>query len=272
MNGVMKTITALTVLAILLLAVSAASAQEPGKQTAVDMGLHYKYLLYLPSDYGEAGRHWPMILFLHGAGERGSNLTAVKTHGPPKYVDNTVYLTRGILPQVYQFIIVSPQCPSGEWWSNDHLIPLLNEVIADYAVDRNRIYVTGLSMGGFGTWSLASVLPDKFAAIAPICGGGDAWGLLKGNYNTTKEIPAAIPANLVKIPIWAFHGGADTTVPTVESQKMADAVKAAGGNVLLTIYPNVGHDSWTQTYSKPEIYNWFLENAILTGIDDWPIR
>jgi len=122
------------------------------------------YLLFLPDKYNEEKKDWPLILFLHGSGERGSVIDSVKKHGPPKIVEQ--------VPD-FPFIVLSPQCPKEQQWSNDILIPLLDEIVKKYRVDEKRIYLTGLSMGGFGTWALAIQYPHRFAAIAPICGGGD---------------------------------------------------------------------------------------------------
>jgi predicted peptidase len=195
-----------------------------------------RYLLYLPKDYKADRRHpWPLILFLHGSGERGSDLEKVKTHGPPKLV------AQG---KDFPFIIVSPQCPDGQWWDPDILMGLLSDVTKKYVVDKDRIYLTGLSMGGFGTWTLGAEHPELFAAIAPICGQGD----------TSKA------AALKDMPIWAFHGGKDPVVAIKGDQDMVDAVKAAGGDVKFTIYPDAGHDAWTETYDNPDLYQWFLQH------------
>ncbi len=123
----------------------------------------YEYLLYLPEGYAEQEASWPLLLFLHGAGERGDSLALVNVHGPPKLIEQG---------QGFPFIVVSPQCPEDQRWSVKTLDKLLNDIVAQYRVDEDRIYVTGLSMGGFGTWNLAARFPHRFAAIAPICGGG----------------------------------------------------------------------------------------------------
>jgi predicted peptidase len=148
----------------------------------------------------------------------------------------------------FDFIIVSPQCPKDIWWpeKNEILINLLDDIEKKYRVDTDRVYLTGLSMGGFGTWSLAMAYPDRFAAIAPICGGGERYGAPR----------------LKKVPVWAFHGAKDNTVPLIRSQEMVDAVKKAGGDAKLTIYPEAEHDSWTETYNNPELYEWFLSHKI----------
>jgi predicted peptidase len=212
------------------------SEQMFEKQITETVGL--RYLLYLPEGYGaKEEQRWPLLLFLHGAGERGADLNLVKKHGPPKLI------AQG---REFPFIVVSPQCPSVQWWTEklDDLVALLDEVQSKYAVDRERVYLTGLSMGGFGTWSLACRHPERFAAIAPICGGGE-W------YLTDR---------LKKVPVWVFHGAKDPVVPPRESTEMVEALKKAGGDVQLTIYPDAEHDSWTVTYNNPKLYEWFLSH------------
>ncbi len=211
--------------------------QHPQRfEATVTRDLACSYLLYLPADYGrDAQQRWPLILFLHGAGERGNNLDLVKKHGLPKILQNRTD---------FPFIVVSPQCPRGQWWNNQVLIGLLDEIMARYAVDPRRVYLTGLSMGGFGTWSLAIEYPDRFAAIAPICGGG-------------------IPYQLDRIrhvPVWAFHGARDNIVPLFESKRMVETLERMGGQAMLTVYPQAEHDSWTATYNNPKLYEWFLEH------------
>ena len=201
------------------------------------MKVELKYLLYLPQDYDkDAGKAWPLVLFLHGSGERGTDLEAVKKHGPPKLVAEG---------KQFPFILVSPQCPPEQWWDPFVLKGLLDDVQAKYHVDPDRVYVTGLSMGGFGTWDLARHYPDKFAAIAPICGGGD---------------PQFVQA-LAHMPAWVFHGEDDPAVPIRRSEEMVDALKKAGDpEVKFTRYPGVGHDSWVKAYNDPELYEWLLSH------------
>ncbi|MEA5506339.1 prolyl oligopeptidase family serine peptidase [Halotia wernerae UHCC 0503] len=138
----------------------------------------------------------------------------------------------------------SPQCPPGQYWSIRPLSILLDQAIASYPIDCDRVYLTGLSMGGFGTWRWAAAEPQSFAAIAPICGGD--------NPLTAK--------NLKNLPVWAFHGARDHVVPLRESENMVFALQACGGNVKFTVYPKADHDSWTQTYNNPELYEWFLQH------------
>lgn len=195
------------------------------------------YLLYLPEGYEkDTKKRWPLVMFLHGIGERGDDVSRVKSIGPPAMVAEG---------KQFPFIMVSPQCPPDSWWGSetDVLTALLDEIEAKYRVDKNRVYLTGLSMGGYGTWALAAAQPKRFAAIAPICGGGDP----KRAY-------------LIKdIPMWVFHGDKDSVVPLAQSQDMVNAVKAAGGKPKFTVYPGVEHDSWTVTYNNDEFWKWLLE-------------
>jgi predicted peptidase len=226
-------ISTLALFAVRALAADPAQPQqEKHFEAPITVTAKINYLLFLPQGYDKSKERWPLILFLHGAGESGTNLAKVKVHGPPKIVDSK--------PD-FPFIVVSPQSP-GFGWNPDTLNALLNNVVSNYRVDRHRIYLTGLSMGGFGTWALAAAHPEKFAAIAPICGGGEP----------------ADAGKLAGLPIWVFHGVKDQVVPIQRSRDMVEAVKAAGGNVKFTEYPEAGHDSWTATYNNPELYDWFL--------------
>jgi predicted peptidase len=207
-------------------------AQSFEKEITIKVKLNY--LLYLPEGYESSGKQiWPLMLFLHGAGESGSELDKVKIHGPPKLVEAGKKLP---------FILVSPQCP-GRGWNPDTLNALLDELTARHRVDKSRIYLTGLSMGGYGAWALAAAHPERFAAIAPICGGGTP-----GDAKKLKDLP-----------IWVFHGAKDSVVPLKRSEEMVAALKAAGGNPKFTVYSEASHDSWTETYDNPELFKWFLE-------------
>ena len=209
--------------------------QKLKKQVVREVTLDY--LMFLPQDYGkEQGKKWPLMLFLHGAGERGSDVNKVKVHGPPKIVENK---------KDFPFILVSPQCPENKWWEPQEVIALLDEVQSKYKVDPDRVYLTGLSMGGFGTWETATQYPERFAAIVPICGGGRPYSA----------------ARLKNLPAWVFHGEKDNVVPIKRSEEMVDALKKAGGDVKFTRYPEAGHDSWTETYNNPELYDWFLKHT-----------
>jgi predicted peptidase len=220
--------------------------QTPQKfETTLTRKVKLNYLLFLPADYSVKSRkQWPLMLFLHGAGERGTNLTKVTVHGPPKFLPNK---------PGFPFIVVSPQCPTGERWEGESLLALVDDVMAKYKVDPARVYVTGLSMGGYGTWTLASEAPKRFAAIVPICGGG-------------QTIPIALASKekrdaMKTLGVWAFHGAKDPVVKLEESEKMVAAFKQIGNqDVKLTVYPEATHDSWTETYDNPELYDWLLEH------------
>ncbi|HEU5116281.1 MAG TPA: prolyl oligopeptidase family serine peptidase [Isosphaeraceae bacterium] len=204
------------------------------REVTIKVKLHY--LLYLPKGYDEdQNKKWPLVLFLHGAGESGDNLQKVKAHGPPSLV------AKG---QDFPFILVSPQSP-GRGWNPDTLNGLLDDVAEHYRVDPDRVYLTGLSMGGYGTWTLAAAHPDRFAAIVPICGGGNPKDAFK----------------LKDVPTWVFHGARDNTVPLGRSTDMVEALKAADAReVKFTVYPDAGHDSWTETYNNPEVFEWLLSH------------
>jgi len=194
------------------------------------------YLLWLPSEYKkEKNKTFPIFIFLHGSGERGDSLDLVKKNGPPSFIESK--------PD-FPFILVSPQCPEGTWWVIEDLQEMLEQLQVKYRIDKSRIYLSGLSMGGFGTWAWACKYPEQFAAIAPVCGGGDI----------------QFAGKIKNLPIWAFHGEADPVVPVKRTIEMVEAVNASGGTARITIYPGVGHDSWIQAYNEDELYIWLLGN------------
>jgi predicted peptidase len=193
------------------------------------------YLLFTPEGYDPAGdERWPLVIFLHGAGERGDQLDKVKAHGPPKLAAD------GPLP----YLLVAPQCPAGEVWDPDLIEALAELISTGHAVDQDRVYLTGLSMGGYGTWDTIFKHPARWAAAAPICGGAG--------------IRILSVDKIRQIPIRAYHGAKDTVVLPSESQKIVDRLKAAGADAELTIYPDAGHDSWTETYGNPDFWSWLL--------------
>lgn len=229
----MQTRTSLLFVAAMLPELALADdAAQTSQRVDTTVKVEMNYLLALPKDYDKQDS-WPLVLFLHGAGERGDDLELVKKHGPPKLIGEG---------KDFQFIVVSPQCPKDVWWEPIELTALLDQVIKSHKVDEDRIYVTGLSMGGFGTWRLAAFTPDRFAAIAPICGGGEPYWARRFSH----------------LPTWAFHGAKDKGVPLERSQEMVDAMKEKGGAPKLTVYPEAGHDSWTETYNNPAFYEWLL--------------
>jgi len=196
----------------------------------------YKYIIRYPNNF-KKGKKYPVILFLHGAGGRGTDLELVKNN-PYFNLTNDTY--------DFPFITVAPQCAENTWYDVLYWLKRLSYKISeeDYT-DKDRLYLMGPSMGGYGTWQLAMSLPEVFAAIVPLCGGGMSWNA----------------ARLVNMPIWAFHGAKDHLVSVMESVNMVNAVNDLGGNAKLTIYPDRKHDAWTPTYTNPEVFKWLLENS-----------
>jgi hypothetical protein len=186
-----------------------------------------------------SGQKLPLIIFLDGSGSRGQDVSA-RANGPiPDYIKTH---------KDFPFIYVAPQCPAASWWND--LIPELDdvfaEVLAKYPVDTDRIYLTGLSMGGFGSWCWSCEHPERFAAVAPICGGGDPRDA----------------ARIKDTPIWNFHGAKDWTVPIQLSNDMVDALKKLDARVRFTVYPEADHNSWDQTYSRDDLYSWMLAQKL----------
>ena len=199
-----------------------------------DVYLETNLLLYLPDGYDSLDRQWPLLLFLHGSGERGDMLELVKKNGPPMQIE---------FGKKFPFIVVSPQCPDDQEWSVEVLDMLLKEMADRYRVDTDQVWATGLSMGGTGTWELAIAYPDRFAAIVPVCGSAD---------------PQFAPV-IKNLPIWVFHGQEDEVVPISSEENMVDALKALGSPVKFTAYPDTGHDAWTGAYNDPEMWEWLQQ-------------
>ncbi|MBV8635321.1 MAG: prolyl oligopeptidase family serine peptidase [Burkholderiaceae bacterium] len=212
-----------------------ATAAQQEHVTTVTAKVHY--LLFLPKTYSDKGEALPLMIFLHGSGERGNDLELVKKWGPPAIAEKN--------PD-FPFILISPQAPADSWWHASEIKAVIDEVIATHNVDRHRVYITGLSMGGFGTWELAAAYPDMFAAAAPICGGGDPF----------------FASRLKQVPVWAFHGKKDNAVPEEQSAGMVAALKAAGGDVKYTVLPDGGHvDAWVYAYGPDSgLFDWLLQH------------
>ncbi len=228
--------------------------QTPEYSQGVILGSPLKYLLYLPKDLNdskmtelpkvktpnekEAIQQWPLVLFLHGGGEGGDDINLVKKHGLPKLI---------AAGRDFPFFVVSPQNPNEtQFWDDQRLMQLLNEIKSTHPIDPKRVYLTGMSRGGYGAWRLAIQNPDHFAAVVPVCGGG------------------ALPyvKRLKSVPIWVFHGAKDPVIPLEESQRLVQELKRVGGNVKFTIYPEADHDAWTETYDSPDLYSWLMEQKI----------
>ena len=193
-----------------------------------------RHWLYLPPGYGErAEQRWPLIVFLHGSGERGDDLGKVKAHGLPKLI---------AAGQDYPAIVVSPQCEDGDDWDPHLLHAMLASLRTRWRIDPQRVTATGLSMGGGGCWSWAMSYPQDLAGIAPVCG--------YGSHLRIERMRA--------VPVRAYHGEADTVVPLAEEQQLVNELRAAGGQADLTIYPGVGHDAWNPAYADPALVAWLL--------------
>ena len=245
----MKHFSLLQAASLFLVAMSFASAQSdpaPGKQAErtydAPNGISMPYLHALPKDHGgEEEKKWPVILFLHGRGESNGPLSIVAKWGPPRFA------ARGDdLP----YIVISPQCPKETNWNDplqqEAVMALLEETVKNYNGDTTRVYLTGLSMGGYGSWALAAKHPKRFAAVAPICGGG--------------SVDDA--TSLKDIPIWVFHGDKDKAVPIERSIEMVDAIKKAGGTkILFTTLEEVGHNSWSPAYATPQLWQWLDKHS-----------
>jgi predicted peptidase len=217
-----------------------------------------RYLLYLPGDYGkDPKQQWPLILFLHGSGSIGNDLNLLKNAMLPWMLE-----TKTDFP----FIVISPQLPGpGAWtseqsatqiqdWSPliDPLNVLLDQLPAQYAVDTQRLYLTGLSLGGFGTWEFALRYPQRFAAIVPVAGG---------YLFNSSAIPPGI-CTLKDLPVWVFYGGQDTVVQPVQSSSMIKALQDCGGNVHATFYPDATHEqTWQRAYIDPALWQWLLQQS-----------
>ncbi len=199
---------------------------------------HYQsfgYIQYLPKDYNENNKY-PLVLFLHGAGERGDDLELLAKHGYMKY-----HIEKG---REYPFIFISPQCPEDKYWGNyvESLHKFLGYICETLPVDKDRVYLTGISMGGTGTWLMAQADPTPFAAIAPICGSGIPWYSEK----------------LTDIPCRIYHGDCDESVNVHDSISMASSINRNGGKAELVIFNGVYHNCWDKVYSQDELIEWFL--------------
>lgn len=203
-----------------------------------DVYYHFNYVVNLPKDYDE-NQAYPLVVFLHGAGERGDDLDRVCCHGYMKHVRE-----KGA---EYPFIFVAPQCPENKYWGcyTESLLAFLEDICATLPVDRDRVYLTGLSMGGTGTWMLAMAAPERFAAIAPVCGSGIYW----------------LGGALKNVPVLAYHGDCDEVVPVMDSVQMVKSVNRNGGHAELRILHGVGHDAWNVAYEGDELYTWLLSHT-----------
>lgn len=246
---------AVSAFAVLLTAGAALSQDDyEARVYKNDAGQTLNYRLLIPKDYSPAGTEkFPLVLFLHGAGERGDDNKKQLVHGTREFATEANRTK-------YPCFVIAPQCPNDkkwaevDWSSDTHKQPaedsislkltreLMKSLEKEFRIDDKRLYVTGLSMGGYGTWDMITRTPDLFAAAIPICGGAD---------ETTAD-------RITKLPVWAFHGDKDGAVKPERSRRMIAAIEKAGGKPKYTEYPGVGHDSWTQTYANPEVMAWLF--------------
>lgn len=246
--------TPLDILAASLIGIIMASGAEPETRefTAKD-GTILKYRWSAPQKT-EAGKTYPLVLFLHGSGERGDDNTAQLRHGVHAILDNASKLGQPVF-------LIAPQCPKDRWWSPvdmkkmslsaarrpnallEAVVALVEQTCATQPVDPKRFYLTGISMGGFATWDLLGRIPERIAAAVPICGGGDP----------------SLVSKYKEVPLWAFHGEADEAVPVKSTREMISALETVGAKPKVTYYTGVGHDCWTRTYDDPTVIRWIFD-------------
>ena len=205
------------------------------KQWQTDRYHPFYYVEYLPKDY-DPTKEYPLVFFLHGAGERVQDPHEAMRHGYMKYVREQ--------GKEYPLIFIAPQCIGNNYWASftESLSAFLDYILDTYPIDRSRVYLTGLSMGGTGTWMFAMAKPDTFAALMPVCGSGIYWNV----------------ANVLNTPIYMVHGDCDTCVPISDSVEMLTSVNSRGGNAKLKICYRVGHDAWNYAYNDDELLEWML--------------
>ena len=238
--------------ASMLGACSAVSAMPEAREWKPEDGTEVKYRWASPATT-EDGKTYPLVLFLHGAGERGDDNKAQLKHGAKAILKGAEKLGEPCF-------LIAPQCPAESWWapidretmrlrsaggSNpllESMLALVRDTIAKHPVDPKRVYLSGLSMGGYASWDLLVRSPGMWACAVPVCGGGDP----------------STAGKFKDVPVWAFHGEADPVVPVRTTREMIQALEEAGGKPKVTIYPDVQHDSWTRTYDNPAVIRWMF--------------
>lgn len=258
-----KLLMSVLMLVVLAMTVRANSRQEKSafsERRIREGASSYSYRVFVPANWTTT-KKWPVVLFLHGAGERGD--------------DNLAQTRIGIGPALerqrdtLQAVVVLPQCPRDRWWSEPEMqaraLKALDQTTREFNGDASRQYLTGLSMGGYGSWAIAAYNPKRFAALAVVCGGirapGGA-GRLPNPLDVGDNPYRAAAEKIGKLPMWIFHGGADRTVPVTESRKMVAAFKSLGVTARYTEYEGVGHNSWDRAYAEPELFPWMLAQRL----------
>jgi len=228
-------------------------------------GKDYRYQVYVPANFASQ-KPWPVILFLHGSGERGSDGLLPTAEG----LGNAIRRNSSRFP----FVVVFPQCTENHTWGEPEMraraLAALDHSMKEFHGDRRRVYLTGLSMGGYGTWDFAMAEPGRFAALVPICSGlrpAPDWSELRVHLpaeakDADADPYAEVARRIGKTPVWMFHGDADDAVPVEESRQMAAALKAAGADFKYTEYPGVGHNSWDRAYAELDLVLWLLSKSL----------
>jgi predicted peptidase len=225
-------VLALAFIAFALPALAASRSTDATFEATLSRRVALPYRVWLPEGYPASGKTWPTILFLHGSGERGNDLSFLQRNGPPHIAG-----TRGL-----PFVVIAPQLPEGATWSADALLALLDRLEGSLAIDTTRVYLTGLSMGAYGAYELAILAPERFAAILTVSGAGN---------------PAEV-CRLKGVPTWIVHGGKDDIIPVESGREMARRLENCKADVRWTLEPDTGHDAWTKVYEDPATYEWFL--------------
>ena len=211
--------------------------------TRVTSAARYPYLAITPANFQDRTLRWPLIVFLHGGDQSGTDLNLVKANGPPKYA---------LSHPDFSFVVVAPQLPAGQLWEPAGVIGVIKQVILRFRIDPGQVYLTGLSTGGYGTWKTALQYPERFAAVAPVAGGGST--------EILKHAEGARLEGLRSLPVWAFHGGSDGMIAPNESQRMIAEFQAIGNPATrITIFPGAPHDIWNNVYDDPAFYDWLLQ-------------
>jgi predicted peptidase len=226
-------------LLILLFTTSSSTiAHQTAHKATVGNHSEVQYLLYLPADYYQnTGKQYPILLFLHGGGETGTDIEKVKTHGPPRLINEG---------HNFPFIVLSPQNPREQgFWDESILMGLLDKIENTHRIDPARVYLSGMSRGAYGAWRLAMSYPEKFACLIAICG----------------VAPAYYSRWLGNMPVWVFHGDDDPVIPVSESDEVVKLMKERGQNIRYTRYSGTGHDAWTPAFETEELYHWMLEQV-----------